>query len=112
MIINCLPVEVYRWHLGDCTNGGVSHYFNELLIYCPDGHIKFDSDKELPLNFCMVRPWHYDTMHVVPAMVENGKVVERPGWFMYGGNIADTSDSRWSELKGHYYPLHIHDRQE
>lgn len=112
-IIHCLPVEVYKFPYGDCTNHGVSNRFRELLVACPDGNIKFDSSKELPLNFCMIRPWHYNTMHIVPAMVdEYGRVVERPGWWSYGGNIACTSDSRFSEMTGHYYPLKIHDRKE
>ena len=112
MIINCLPVEVYRSHYGDCTNGGISSRYLELLVACPDGHIHFDSEKELPLNFCAIREW-YGSTHIVPAMVdENGMIKERPGWWMYGGNIGDTSDSRFTALKGHHYPLHIHDRRE
>ncbi len=116
--INCLPVNVYKNPSGDCTNRGISSRFRELLVYCPDGHESFDSEKETPLNFCMVERQTFfggrtaNTV-IVPAMVDDaGNVVKRPGWWMYGGNIADTSDSRFTQLKGGYYPLHIHDRKE
>ena len=48
----------------------------------------------------------------VLAQAEDGQIVPRPGWWMFGGNIADTSDSRWRELTYLGYPLHIHDRKE
>lgn len=115
MIIHCLPVSVYRYApFGDCTNNGISNRFDDLLVYCPDGNIHFDSEIEQPLNFCVVgcTRWrgavHY---HLKPAFVdEDGNITERPGWWMYGGNIADTSDGRFRAISE--YPLHIHDRQE
>ena len=123
MIVRCLSVNVYRNSIGDCTNGGVSSRFDTLLVACPDGSVTFDSDVETPLNFCMVErrricsvygsmaePVH---LRIVPACVdESGQIVKRPGWWMNGGNIADTADSRFSRMNGHYYPLTIHDRQE
>lgn len=117
MKVNCLPVEVYRFPLGDCTNCGISSRFDDLLIYCPSGHVSFDSDTETPLNFCAIfRKETYtgpDYLYVAPAMVdEEGRIVRRPFWYMKGGNIADTSDSRFHEMNGHHYPLHIHDRHE
>jgi len=118
MKIHCLSVEVYRSHFGDCTNGGVSSRFNELLIACPDGNETFDSDIETPLNFCMIERRRFsfspvECLSVVPACVDaSGQIVKRPGWWMNGGNIANTSDSRFSRMNGHYYPLNIHDRQE
>ena len=112
MKINCLSVGVYRSRLGDCTNGGISSRFDELLVFCHDGPRSFFSEHELPLNFCTVERC-YGVAHIVPAMVtEDGQIVPRPGWWMFGGNIADTSDSRWRELTYLGYPLHIHDRKE
>ena len=113
MKVNCLPVYVYKNNvLGDCTNNGISSRFNTLLVYCPEGHRTFDSDKEIPLNFCVLRE-RAGYIHIVPAMItETGKVAARPGWWMNGGNIAATSDSRLSEMTGHNYPLNIHDRRE
>jgi len=112
MKINCLSIDVYRFRHGDCTNGGISSRFGELLVFCHDGPRSFFSEHELPLNFCTVERI-YGISHIVPAMVtEDGQIVPRPGWWMFGGNIADTSDSRWRELTGLGYPLHIHDRKE
>ena len=118
MKIRCLNVNVYRSsRLGDCTNGGVSKYFDQLLVACPTGNVAFDSDREIPLNFCMIERRRLfgdeESVRIVPATInEDGNVVKRPGWWMYGGNLAETSDSRFSEMAGHYYPLKIHDRQE
>lgn len=115
MKVNCLSVEVYRSHFGDCTNGGISSRFNELLIACADGPHTFDSNIETPLNFCMVETLIFRGVkhqHIVPAMIDGNKIVKRPGWWMCGGNIANTPDSRWTAIKGHDYPLKIHDRRE
>jgi hypothetical protein len=113
MKISALAVSVYRHPLGDCTNNGISNRFRELLVYCPSGPRSFFSEHELPLNFCAIVHGCNGYRYLVPAMVdEDGAIVPRPGWFMYGGNIADTSDSRFNELTGVNYPLHIHDRKE
>ena len=117
MKVNCLPVDVYRSPLGDCTNHGISSRFKELLVFCPSGHMSFNSDTETPLNFCAIfRKETFsgpDYLYIAPAMVdENGRFVRRPDWWMNGGNIASTSDSRLREMTGHNYPLHIHDRRE
>lgn len=111
MKINCLPVSVYREkRLGDCTNGGVSSVFDELLVACPDGPRSFDAETVLPLNFCMVQGRDLgftEHVRIVPAMVD-----PRGGWWSFGGNVARTSDSRFFELTGIHYPLDIHDRRE
>ena len=122
MKIKALPVSVYRTGKMDCTNGGVSSRFNELLVACPDGHITIDTEVGIPDNFCMAQNrelfniYGCDTMkqvRIVPATVDDsGNVVPRSGWWMYGGNIADASDSRLRDMTGVFYPLHIHDRQE
>ena len=118
MKINCLRVTVYRNPYGDCSNNGISNRFQELLVYCPNGPHHFFSEHELPLNFCMVDSFRSGVdwpgySYIIPAMVnESGQVVRRPGWFMAGGNIVDTSDRRWHELTGTPYPLKIHDRTE
>ena len=112
MRISALSVPVYRFPIGDASNNGISARFTELLVYCPNGARSFFSEHELPLNFCMVTRGP-GLLYIVPAMVsEEGKVIPRPGWWMYGGNIADTSDSRWHELTTVQYPLRIYDRRE
>ena len=119
MTIHALPVDVFRSSkIGDCTNDGVSKFFPELLVYCPDGHREFDADKEIPLNFCMIRTRQLfggrsKYVDIVPATIdESGKPIPRPGWWMYGGNIGSTSDSRFNRITGIDYPVKIFDRQE
>lgn len=116
MKINTLSVNVYRFPYGDCTNDGISGRFSDLALACPSGPDSFDSDVSVPLNFCMVERREIGRMiylDIVPATIdENGRIVKRPGWWMYGGNIAETSDSRFHELTGISYPLKIHDRRE
>ena len=121
MNIHTLSVEVFRFPLGDCTNRGVSSRFKSLAIACPDGPDVFDADVAIPLNFCMVERrrisniygrGEYVYMDVVPATVdERGQIIPRPGWWMNGGNIVDTCDSRFRSMTAGY-PLRIHDRQE
>lgn len=112
MNIHTLSVSVYKVPSGDCTNNGISNRFSDLLVACPGGPHSFDPSVEVPLNFCMIS-WRMGRAYIVPACVtETGRVVARPGWFMYGGNLAESSDSRFHELSGVNYPLHIHDRKE
>lgn len=117
MMINYLEIDVYRTaRRGDCTNRGISSRFDTLLVACPDGPWSFDPEVSIPLNFCAVeirRTWGGNTYtDIVPATVEDGQVVKRPGWWMYGGNIASCTDSRFHELTGIDYPIQIHDRRE
>lgn len=116
MIINCLEVEIFKDHGGDCSNGGISSRFHSILVPCPFGPVSFDSEKELPLNFCTfeTRDVFEGILYtdIVPATVnEYGGIWPRPGWWMFGGTIAYTSDSRFSSMAG-LYPLKIRDRQE
>ena len=117
MKIPCLTVSVLRdSRLGDCTNNGISSRFDSLLIACPDGPQSFDADELLPLNFCVMERRNLgftEHVRIVPAAVnERGEVVKRPGWWMFGGNVARSGDSRFFDLSGIRYPLDIHDRRE
>ena len=104
--MRALPINVYRCGHGDCTNGGISSRFNSLLLLCDDGFIEIDENNP-PENLVKIVKRHLlgrDYLHIVPvARPDSGCA----GW-MYGGNIACTSDSRF----GSDYPLKIHDRQE
>ena len=102
MKIKCLSVDVYKFPLGDCTNGGVSGKFSTLLIPCEDGNVVVDSEN-LPENFCVVEK----RISIVPyALKKSGK------WTMMGGNFAFTSDSRFKECTESWQPLPIYDRVE
>ena len=117
MKINALSVDVYRSHYGDCTLGGISGKYNTLLVACPDGNHKIDSDN-VPDNFAMVE-MRKVVGKIIPTIYpaeidEFGRVVKRGGkWYMMGGNYAATSDSRFSKLIGGMYgAVAIHDRYE
>lgn len=106
--MRALSVEIFRSNYGDCSNHGISSKYKEILVECPTGPIEVD-ENNLPENFCKIvtRDLGFEVYsHVEPVARPNGV-----GW-MYGGCIVDTSDSRWSELKGHHYPLKLHDRCE
>ena len=100
-----LLLFVYR-HAGmDCTNGGISSSNDELFLLSDDGFIDVDLDNP-PDNLVKIGEI-MGHKHLEPyAKVSEGYV----GW-MDGGNIADSSDSRFNKLSGGY-PLSIHDRQE
>jgi len=117
-IINTLTIYVYDFPLGDCTNDGISKYYKTLRLYCPDGPDSFDADVEIPINFCMVeqRQVYAGEIYcdIVPATIMEGfgLPTPRPGWWMSGGNIGYSCDSRFDEMAGVSYPLKIHDRRE
>lgn len=116
MKIKCLRIDVYRHGKWDATNGGISSRFSELLMACPDGPDGFDTADGIPENFCMADHRHIfdeDHVRIVPATVdESGNVKPRAGWWMFGGNLAYASDSRFREETRTFYPICIHDRQE
>lgn len=105
MKLRALPIRVYRDNgLGDSTNNGISSRYDELLLLCEDGHVIIDMDNppENLVNIVERKLFGEIYLHIEPYA--------RPqhiGW-MYGGNIACTSDSRFKSR----YPLKIHDRQE
>lgn len=107
--IKCLSVDVYKFPLGDCTNGGVSGKYGKLLIPCDDGNETVDLDNP-PENFCVIEKrilWGEKHYYIVPyALKQSGKRV------MMGGNFAFTSHSCFKECAESWQPLPIHDRVE
>ena len=114
-----LPVDVFRASHSDCTNGGISSKFNQLLVLCKDGFKEVDLDNP-PQNLVQVVRREFAgryTYHLEPVAEPTGA-----GWMM-GGNYAATSDSRFSRMIGNMYgavsiydvedlAVAIHDRQE
>lgn len=117
--MKALPINVYRSsRIGDCTNGGISSKYNELLIACDDGFIDIDPEN-VPENFAMVELRRMYSGTPIPTIypadiTPEGKVVPREGkWWMMGGNYGATSDSRFSRMIGGMYgAVAIHDRYE
>ena len=110
-VVKCEPaplrgllVEVYR-PAGrcDCSNNGISSNVNTILLAGEGIPEIFDACENAPAFRLVKRNLlGGEYMHIEPWERPEGS-----GW-MYGGNIADTSDSR----KPWKYPVHIHDRQE
>lgn len=110
--MRALPITVYiPVKYSDCTNGGISSRYAELLCVCPDGWKEID-ENDPPENLVHVvcrSICGRNTYHVEPvARPDEGNY----GW-MAGGNYAATCDSRFSTLIGNMYcAVSIHDRQE
>lgn len=104
--MKAISVSIYKPHYGDCSNNGISHRFQEILLLHDEGWIDVDPDNP-PENLCKIVKRHLfgqDFLHIEP--------VERPtgcGW-MAGGCLCYSSDSRFTETS--QYALSLHDRQE
>lgn len=111
--MKALRINVYRsngWDgkPSDCTNGGISAKYDQLLLVCEDGVVEIDENNP-PENLVKVvtrQLFGREYKHIEPvSRPKDGNI----GW-MYGGNIASCSDSRFHDISE--YPLCIHDRQE
>lgn len=104
-IESCLTAEVYRSSLGDCTNNGISSYARELYI--------LDTQKG-PFEPDDIRQCVYIEKREVMGQeyVDCKPAYCRKRWYMAGGNILYTSDSRFKQITGISYPIAIHDRYE
>ena len=116
MKIKAISANVYRFPLGDCTNGGISSRFDKVLLPCEDGYIDVDTDN-LPENFCYVRMrvlFGNRVYDIRPADIKDGELVNRDGkWYSMGGNFAYSSDARFHRMVGDMYgAIAIHDRVE
>lgn len=90
---------------GDCTNGGISSRYRELILVGDgiEGPVSVDLD-DAPENVVRIVTRQIggrEYKHIEP-LNKGGK------WHMAGGNFAYTSDSRFPSD----YPLSIHDRVE
>lgn len=105
--MKCISINVYRDAQGyDCTNGGISSIYKDILIPHEEGWISVDENNP-PENLCKVvrrTLWGKEYLHIEPV-----KKATEIG-YMFGGNYAASSDSRFHEISE--YPLPIHDRQE
>ena len=105
-----LTVNVYRWGLGDCTNGGASAEVKSICVVNIPG--PFNPRPDTP------------AFELVQGRGGQGHAILRPvdgrGGIgpMFGGNFGYSSDSRFGEAvreltgSNHYGAVHIHDRYE
>ena len=104
--MKALSVEVYKSQFGNCSNGGLSSKYKDILVVCPDGNVEVDESNP-PENLCKIveRDLGFTVYkHVEPVARPKGV-----GW-MASGAIAYTCDSRFRRMSE--YPLVMHDRQE
>lgn len=109
MELRALPISIFTdKRIGNCSNNGISARYDEVLLIHPQGFIKIDEENP-PENLVKlvvreIRGKEYK--HLEPMFRPAPGCV---GW-MFGGDYAGCSDSRFRELSD--YPLPIHDRQE
>ena len=104
--VRALSIDVYRdSSIGyyDYSNHGVSSRFNELYLACEDGNLIVDEKDPQLVKIVKRHLFGKDYLHIEPYQSEGH-------WFMAGGNLAFSCDSRCRELSE--YPLQIHDREE
>lgn len=102
--VNALGIRVYRdGALGDCTMNGVSSRYDELMLIHPRGPHEVDEDDPRLVTIIIRNLSGREYRHIEPYRNEGR-------WFMDGGNIGYSCDSRFREFSE--YPLKIHDRDE
>lgn len=104
-----LTLHVYRWNLGDCTNNGISSRYDTLILIGEgvEGPVSVDLENP-PENVVKmvrrkIRGEEYLHLEPLDGCNNGGRK-----WYMSGGNLAYTSDSRFPSR----YPLSVHDRHE
>lgn len=108
-----LTAEVYRWTLGDCSNGGISSRVDKVTIVNADG--PFEPSEDAPaVELVAEKHFEWATIRAVPVDAPE----DRRNGPMMGGAYVATSDSRFREaierLIGHgfYGAVALHDRWE
>ena len=86
-----MTVQVYRWNLGDCTNGGESARAGSLCVVNVPG--PFNPRPEMPAFELVQGPG--GPGHAILRPVE----AKRPGMVgpMFGGNYAEGGDDRFTQ---------------
>lgn len=108
--MKALRINVYRHNTdpfyGDCTNGGITSKFDDLLLIHDEGFVDIDLNNVPDNAVVLVERYICGRVykHLEPLKGTDRGCV---GW-MFGGNLAYTSDSRFPSD----YPLCVHDRQE
>lgn len=110
-----LTVNVFRWSLGDCTNGGVTERVNSFILVD-------ESIKEVPfevqeggLYLALVKRniGGREYLHAEPrvnggVLCSHGTLASKLAGPMAGGNFIYSCDSRFPSP----YPISVHDRFE
>ena len=104
--MKAIRASIFKDRSGDCSNGGISSKFDEILIPCETGWIDVDETNP-PENLCKIVT--RDLGFIVYKYCEPYAAVDKGnvGW-MFGGTLIYSSDSRFESD----YPLRLNDRQE
>ena len=105
-----LTLHVYRWNLGDCTNNGISSRYDTLILIGDDvdGPVTVDLDNPPENVVTMVKRRLFGREEYIHLEPLDGCNNGGGKWYMSGGNLAYTCDSRFPFS----YPLSVHDRHE
>ena len=80
----------------DCSMNGESIRFPSCCVVNVPGPFE-PGEKKPAMMLVDDAPCGKPYPKLVPAELVNGEWVRKPGWYMFGGNYAGTSDSRYSK---------------
>lgn len=119
-IAHALRLNVYTPSYGECSNFGITHTYDDVLVLCHEGPVKIDLD-DPPKNLMRLErgtvAQKAKTLRLVPATGDTTDLIGP----MMGGCYASTSDSRWHRILADYVgkenayiasAVPIHDRYE
>jgi len=116
-----ISCEVYKWSLGDCTNGGASSKWKSLYLckdyvtdedvleYCEEKNCLDEVERFVKVETRFLLGKEYKNIKLV---FEGRQKVRHMVGGMSGGNLLYSCDGRWEDFTGCPYPLSIHDRYE
>lgn len=113
MALDRLMVNVYKHADGsDCSNNGISARHSRVMLVqdSVQRHEVLEIQKTLKCPVAQIvrrKLFHNQEIYIHADSTERNDVC-----YMAGGAMLYSSDSRWSELVGHSYPIKLHDRQE
>lgn len=108
-----LLCHVYRWRLGDCTNGGVSAGNDCFVLVGAEG--PFEPNDRHPALYLarwygrtIACPEDLEAAYPLRRNQRDDCSIEHPGCWMFGGNFIYSSDSRFPTKA----PIAVYDRRE
>ena len=104
-----MSLNIYRWDLGDCTNGGISSKYEQIYILHERGYKDIDLDNP-PENLMVIKEKKLG-MKTYKYLEPFKECPSDRAGYMMGGNFAYSCDARFHDDISKY-PLPIHDRSE
>jgi len=102
-----LILNIYKDSKGDCSNGGISSYCDQVVLVGPEFDEIFDAADDMPAVKLVKREIGDSTyIHAEPVDACPGDKIG----YMAGGSFVHSSDSRVRRVL--QYPIALHDRAE